>query len=206
MRTQRFPHFLGGRAPRSGRGGRRFKSCHSDQFIKHLADPEKNRAQKIAQETYVLTSVIELAKRALLHCANHQSSMRPNWVRTRRQARQPAPSSAYNAGIKNTSTATASVCSIESGSPCGLMRRRSLRPQTYRLVAEFLAGRRKSPHKCDFREECGVESYPIFNWAKFLSALLRHDRHRHHGRRRQVGSLSPECPRAWRRDYEHRRA
>jgi len=38
------------------------------------------------------------------------------------------------------------------------MRRRSLRPQTYRLVAEFLAGRRKSPHKCDFREECGVES------------------------------------------------
>ena len=83
-----------GRAPRSGRGGRRFKSCHSDQLIKHLAQPRKNRAQEIAQETYVLTSVIELAKRALLHCANHQSSMRPNWVRTRRQARQPAPSSA----------------------------------------------------------------------------------------------------------------
>src|SRR5258706_4934598 len=145
-----------GRVPRSGRGGRRFKSCHSDQLIKHLAKPRKKRAQEIAQETYVLTSVIEFAKRALLHCANHQSSMRPNWVRTRRQARQPAPSSAYNAGIKNTSAATASVCSIESGSPCGLMRRRSLRPQTYRLVAEFLAGRRKSPHKCDFRQECGV--------------------------------------------------
>ena len=77
-------------------------------------------------------------------------------MRTGRQAGQTAPSSAYDAGIKNISTATASVRSIESGSPCGITQRRSLRPQTYRLEAEFLAGRRKSPHKCDFRKECGV--------------------------------------------------
>src|SRR5436190_24062295 len=27
-----------GSAPRSGRGGRRFKSCHSDQYLAHIAD------------------------------------------------------------------------------------------------------------------------------------------------------------------------
>src|SRR5207244_6989340 len=35
-----------GSAPRSGRGGRRFKSCHSDQFIKGLSPdrPRKSRS------------------------------------------------------------------------------------------------------------------------------------------------------------------
>src|ERR1700730_17258452 len=111
--------------------------------------------------------MIEVAKQPLLCCANDHSSMRRNWVRTGREAGQPAPSSAHDAGFKNISSATAWVWPIESGSPCGLTQRRSLRPEPYRLVAEFFAGRRKSPHKCHFRQECGVESYPIFNSASF---------------------------------------
>ena len=39
-----------GPTPRSGRGGRRFKSCHSDQLIKHLADPEKIEPKKLPKE------------------------------------------------------------------------------------------------------------------------------------------------------------
>jgi hypothetical protein len=38
------------KAPRSGRGGRRFKSCHSDQLIKHLADPEKIAPKKLPKK------------------------------------------------------------------------------------------------------------------------------------------------------------
>jgi hypothetical protein len=41
---------LPGGAPRSGRGGRRFKSCHSDQHIKHLADPEKTAPRKLPKK------------------------------------------------------------------------------------------------------------------------------------------------------------
>jgi hypothetical protein len=41
----RFARTDGG-APRSGRGGRRFKSCHSDQHTKYLAGPAKLTAQE----------------------------------------------------------------------------------------------------------------------------------------------------------------
>src|SRR6266852_9762299 len=41
-----------GRAPRSGRGGRRFKSCHSDQ---HLADFPKALPTDIPTETIPVT-------------------------------------------------------------------------------------------------------------------------------------------------------
>src|SRR5260370_37646188 len=42
--------------PRSGRGGRRFKSCHSDQSFKQLAPPSKLTAQETAQEIPHLTA------------------------------------------------------------------------------------------------------------------------------------------------------
>jgi hypothetical protein len=44
------------RAPRSGRGGRRFKSCHSDQLIKHLAGPEKIAPKKLPKKPVVKLS------------------------------------------------------------------------------------------------------------------------------------------------------
>src|SRR6266852_5994755 len=46
-------YFRSRRAPRSGRGGRRFKSCHSDQLIKHLADPKKIAPTKVPEEGVV---------------------------------------------------------------------------------------------------------------------------------------------------------
>jgi hypothetical protein len=42
-----------GKAPGSGRGGRRFKSCHSDQLIKHLANFEKFAPKKLPKKLVV---------------------------------------------------------------------------------------------------------------------------------------------------------
>src|SRR5262249_14858765 len=53
-----------GRAPRPGRGGRRFKSCHSDQ---HLADFLKALPTDIPTETVLLRSRPSRAIAALLN-------------------------------------------------------------------------------------------------------------------------------------------
>src|SRR5260370_29511021 len=47
--TLNFREELSG-APRSGRGGRSFKSCHSDQLIKHLADPETTAPKNLPKK------------------------------------------------------------------------------------------------------------------------------------------------------------
>jgi hypothetical protein len=48
-----------GRAPRSGRGGRRFKSCHSDQIIKHLnSTPKRSRPRNCLRSSSFRTVAV----------------------------------------------------------------------------------------------------------------------------------------------------